>query len=187
MSLNSSSYYLAARLEGELLEKALMLQEYLATRYNLYQKPYPPLHVTVGVIFPQSKNGLSKAAELLKSTVKNYLPFDIRAISINCFDSPYKSVNLLIEENHTLRSLSAEIYKVLQENNIEARPFDNWDYHISLANTFYAVREWTYQEFREAVSLLRTEEIYQKCNVSKIELWDPIFPPLKVLATYCSP
>lgn len=186
MLLNPSAYYLAARLEGELLEKALMLQEYLATRYSLYQKPYPPLHVTVGVILPQNKKSLSKAVELLKSTVENYLPFDIRAISINCFDRPYKSVNLLIEKNHKLSSLSAEVYQVMQENNIEARPFNNWDYHISLANTYYAAREWTYQEFREAVSLLRSEEINHKCTISKIELWDPIFPPLKVLAAYNS-
>ena len=180
----TNTYYLVVLLEGELLKKAAELQNLLATRYNLYKGPYPPLHVTVGVIAPENETELAKTTSLLKPCMEKHLPFIIRSTGIGCFDSPYKSVNMLINKNESISALSAEVYKTMVSNSIDARSFENWDYHVSLANTFYASREWSYKEFQEAASLLAGEKFDLKCTVSTAQLWDPNFPPLRVLAAY---
>jgi hypothetical protein len=51
---------------------------------------------------------------------------------------------------------------------------DSWDLHISLANTNYAIREWSKNEYAAACSTAKKNGFYKLATIDRIELWKPI-------------
>lgn len=176
-------YYLVAIPEGEIADRAKALQKELSTLYGIYREPYPPLHITVGVItFPARE--LYSIQTKLQNTVIPYLPLKLSTLGESCFPDPHKSINLSIERTGELVELSSKVIALVNEAGFSADSFENWDYHISLVNCNYATREWTEEEYEEACRRLRRERLVLTGAARRLELWDPAFPPLKVLATF---
>jgi len=177
-------YYLAALPEERVLETALNLQQKFSKKYRVYQEPFPPLHVTVGILYIPREQGLKEAVNLLEPILTPQLPFRLSVKGTSCFPPPYKSVNLQVTSSRKLRRLSRQAMKALEPAGIQCHPMEAWDYHISLVNTVFAAREWTEEEYLEACRLLREKKIRLACQVRRIQLWSPEFPPLKVQADF---
>ena len=99
-------------------------------------------------------------------------------VSVNgaiCFDPPHKSVNLKIDDQGYIIRLAKKINSKLTETGFAVREnIDNWDLHISLANTNYAAREWSVPEFNAACDATKQKDIKTLLKIDRIELWKPI-------------
>lgn len=179
--MDMEKYYLVALPEKRVLERALELQEEFSKRYGVYEHPFPPLHLTVGILYvPQADVG-EVAIKLLDPLISRLLPFRLGVKGISCFPPPYKSVNLRVTPSKKLRQISRQTVKTMELAGIKCHPMEGWDYHISLVNTSFAAREWSEAEYLEACRLLGKERINLGCQVKSIQLWSPEFPPLRVM------
>ncbi len=185
MDRQSARYYLVAIPEGELAARAEALQKEFSLRYGVYREPYPPLHVTVAVIdlLPAE---LSRIKPKLAETIKPFLPLQLIALGESCFPEPYKSINISIEHTAELIRLSTAVINLVTGLGYNAVSFDGWDYHISLVNCNFAAREWSEEEFEEACRRLSQEQLSLSGAARRLELWEPLFPPLKVVAAFNS-
>lgn len=183
MQKSNDRYYLAAIPEGAVLEAGLALQQELARRYPIYRRPYPPLHVTVGVFCCPGKR-LDPLYPHLERVVPPFLPLELAVEGAVCFPAPYHSINLGIRRTVALAQLSEAARQAAASAGFAAQPFADWDYHISLLNSHYARRELTEEEYREACRLMEEREIRPQSAAHRVELWDPAFPPLTVLARF---
>lgn len=174
-------YYLVAILEDRVLLRGLALQEEFSKRYGVYEHPFPPLHLTVGILYIPREDARERAIELLHPLLTRFLPFRLTVKGRSCFPPPYKSVNLRVTPSKKLRQISRQIVRTLEPAGITCHPMDGWDYHISLVNTVFAAREWNEAEYLEACELLGKEKINLACQVRSIQLWKPEFPPLQVI------
>jgi len=182
LSINSNScksradgqyprYYLAAIPEGEMEMKALALQKEFST------------HITVGILaFPSDQ--FERLRSGLAAAVIAYLPLKLATLGESCFPEPYKSINLSIERTRELAGLSAKVFELVEGLGFTAESFEGWDYHISLVNGNYAAREWTKAEYEDACRRLSRERLALTGTARRLELWNPQFPPLKVLASF---
>lgn len=176
-------YYLVAIPDGELAVKAKALQEEISELYKVYREPFPPLHLTVAVIaFPPA--ALVNITEQLAGFAKDFLPLKLSTLGAGCFPDPYKSIHLSVERTDELVRLSSTVFALLTGIGYSADSFNSWDYHISLVNRNYAAREWTEAEFEEACLHLSREQLVLTGTAKRLELWDPAFPPLNVLASF---
>jgi hypothetical protein len=118
---------------------------------------------------------MAKLDEVLMKIIKPYKRFKVEVSDVICFDEPYKSVNLKIESKGYIRRLVRTINDTLKANGFEVREnINNWDLHISLANTNYAIREWSKNEYAAACSATKKDGFYKLATIDKIELWKPI-------------
>ena len=178
-----AKYYLVAIPEGKIAEKGEALQKEFSALYRIYCEPYPPLHITVAVLsFPLE--ALAQIETNLAEAIKSRLPLKLLTLGESCFPDPYKSINLSIERSRELVNLSTRVIELITDAGFIAESFDGWDYHISLVNRNYAAREWTEAEFEDACRRLRKERLVLTGTAHRLELWDPQFPPLKVLASF---
>jgi 2'-5' RNA ligase len=177
------NYYLVAILEGAIAARGEALQKEFSRRYRVYREPYPPLHLTVGVLsFPTDR--LAPLREILAGIIVPFLPLALRTLGESCFPAPFKSINLSVENTRPLAGLSERVARAVTSAGYEAEAFENWDYHISLVNCNYAAREWSEAEYQEACRRLARENLVLTGQSRRLELWDPAFPPLKILAAF---
>jgi hypothetical protein len=179
--MDVDKYYLVALPENKVLQRALEIQEEFSKRYGVYEHPFPPLHLTVGILYISDEKTREAAIQLLNPLLTRFLPFRLGVKGRSCFPPPYKSVNLRVTPSKKLRQISWQTVKTLEQAGIKCHPMDGWDYHISLVNTVFAAREWSEAEYLEACQLLGKEKISLGCHVRSIQLWSPQFPPLHVL------
>ncbi len=179
-------YYLVALPEKKVLKRGLELQSEFSSRYGVYERPFPPLHMTLGIIYIQNQEEIQQVLTLLHPLLTSFLPFKLTVEGVSCFPPPYKSVNLRVRPTKKLRHMSKTIHRRLASFNISAHPMKEWDYHISLVNTVFANREWTEKEFSEACKTLVEIDLRLACFVKTIELWNPEFPPLNVIDRFTS-
>ena len=183
MNDQPDKYYLVAIPDGDIAVRGAALQEGFSRSYGVYSDPYPPLHLTVGVLsFPPGS--LEKVKAAMAGAIIPFLPLTLLSLGESCFPAPFKSINLSIERSATLVELSARVHRAVTGAGYGAESFEHWDYHISLVNCNYAAREWSEAEFREACRLLARENLVLTGSARRLELWEPSFPPLKILASF---
>ncbi|MTK14083.1 MAG: 2'-5' RNA ligase family protein [Clostridiaceae bacterium] len=79
-----------------------------------------------------------------------------------------------------LNKIVSDILKPYKKFKVEingAMCFDppyKWDLHVSLANTNYAIREWSSKEYVAACDTAKKENIHKMAKIDRIELWKPI-------------
>lgn len=164
-------YYLVALFDDDSYKEIEQIQKSICKKYKLY-KNLPTLHVTLEVI---GDPNIDKLDEVLTKILKAYKKFKIEVSDVICFDEPYKSVNLRVESKGYINRLARVINDTLKLHGFEVREnIVNWDLHISLANTNYAIREWSKNEYAAACSTTKREGFYKLATVNKVELWKPI-------------
>lgn len=167
-------YYLVGLFDKLSYEYVASIQKSLCSKYNLYRTDtnLPKLHVTLEVI---TNPNITNLDVLLKGILKDYSKFEVKLNGVICFDPPYKSVNLNINNKGTLYELSKSINSILNSNGFAVREnIQNWNLHISLANTTFADREWSNNEYLAACNLAKDENFQRTITISTIELWKPI-------------
>ena len=59
-------------------------------------------------------------------------------------------------------------------------------YLVAIPEGELAAREWTEEEFEDACRRLSQEQLSLSGTAHRLELWEPLFPPLKVVAVFNS-
>ena len=167
-------YYLVALVDKDSYKHIEAMQKSLCKKYNLYADDtnLPMLHITLEIITNPDVEALDIS---LKNILKDYTKFEVELNGVICFDHPYKSVNLNIYNKGTIYELSKKINLILRPQGFKAREnIENWNLHISLANTNFADREWSNSEYLDACNLAKTENFSEIITVDTIELWKPV-------------
>jgi len=167
-------YYLVGLIDKDSYEYIESLQKSICTKYNLFSSNtnLPKLHITLEVITNPNLDDLDIS---LKDIIKDYTKFEVELNGVICFDPPYKSVNLNIKNEGTVYKLSKSINYILNSQSFKVREnIENWNMHISLANTNFADREWPNSEYLAACHLAKDEKISRTITINSVELWKPI-------------
>jgi 2'-5' RNA ligase len=164
-------YYLVALFDEDSYKEIEIIQKNICKKHKLY-KILPVLHITLEIV---GDPDMEKLDEVLKKILKTYKKFKVEVSDVICFDAPYKSVNLKIENKGYINRLARIINDTLRLHGFEVREnIENWDLHVSLANTNYAVREWSKQEYAAACNSAKNDGFYKLATIDRIELWKPI-------------
>ena len=117
------------------------IQKSICSKYNLYKADtnLPKLHITLEIITNPNICDLDVS---LKDILKNYSKFQVELNGVICFDPPYKSVNLNINNTGTIYELSKKLNSILGSKGFNVREhIENCNIHISIANTTFAYIE----------------------------------------------
>ncbi|MBU3100958.1 MULTISPECIES: 2'-5' RNA ligase family protein [Clostridium] len=150
------------------------MQKSLCNKYNLYKPDtnLPKLHITLEII---TNPNLCDLDVSLKKILKDYTKFEVELNGVICFDPPFKSVNLNIDNKGTIYDLSKNINFILNTQGFAVREhIEDWNLHISLANTTFADREWSNNEYLAACNLAKDENFQRTITINAVELWKPI-------------
>lgn len=164
-------YYLVALFDQDSYSSMERIQKNICKKYKIY-KNIPTLHITLETI---EDPDIDKLTKIISDVLKPYKKFKVETNGVICFDPPYKSVNLKIESKGYIARLTRNINDTLKLHGFNVREnIDNWDLHVSLANTNYAIKEWSSKEYIAACDLAKKDGFYKLAKIEKIELWKPI-------------
>lgn len=164
-------YYLVALFDNNSYAHMESIQKGICQKYKLY-KNIPMLHITLETI---EDPDVDKLTQVINDIIKPYKPFKVQTNGVICFDAPYKSVNLKIESKGYITRLARKFNDTLKANGFKVREnIDRWDLHVSLANTNYAIREWSNKEYLAACSQAKRDGFTGLPKVDRIEIWKPI-------------
>ncbi|MCM8709633.1 AKAP7 2'5' RNA ligase-like domain-containing protein [Clostridium sp. SYSU_GA19001] len=164
-------YYLVALFDTESYAAIETIQKNICRKYKIY-KNVPMLHIPLETIEDPDIDKLSK---ILTDMLKPYKKFKVETNGIICFDPPYKSVNLKIETKGYIARLARTINDTLKLHGFNVKDnINNWDLHVSLANTNYAVKDWSAKEYAAACSCAKKDGFYRLAKIEKIELWKSV-------------
>lgn len=167
-------YYLVGLFDSDSYKYVESLQKTLCEKYNLYNSgtKLPMLHITLEIITDPHLVDLDIS---LKNILVDYTQFQVELNGVICFEPPFKSVNLNINNSGTIYELSKKINSVLNMQGFNVREhIENWNLHISLANTTFADREWSDSEYLAACNIAKDEKFSKTITVHSVELWKPI-------------
>ena len=164
-------YYLVALFDKNSYSYIEDIQKNICKKYKIY-KNMPMLHITLEII---GDPDIEKLNKILSDMLKPYKKFKVEINGAICFDPPYKSVNLKIENKGYIIRLARQINETLKLHGFDVREnIDGWDLHVALANTNYAIREWSAKEYVAACESTKKEHIHKMAKIDRIELWKPI-------------
>ncbi|EGT3617498.1 2'-5' RNA ligase family protein [Clostridium perfringens] len=165
-------YYLVALFDKDSYALIKPMQESISNEYKLY-KNLPMLHITLAVI---EDPDMDKLNDVIKNTLKSYKKFKVCLNGVICFGSPYKSVNLKVDESiGKIKEISRLLYKNLTKEGftLTSNP-DTWHLHVSLANPYFAQRVWGEDEFESACIKLENYGFNKDLLIDEIQFWRPI-------------
>ncbi|MCH3965594.1 MAG: 2'-5' RNA ligase family protein [Clostridium sp.] len=164
-------YYLVALFDRNSYSYIERIQRNMCRKYRLY-KHMPVLHITLSVIDNPDVDKLDKIVSKLLNPYKN---FKVEINGAICFEPPYKSVNLKIEKKGYIMRLARQLNDLLIMHKFNVvENIEKWDLHVSLANTNYAIREWSSKEYSAACETAKRENIHRMATIDRIALWKPI-------------
>ncbi|ACB85438.1 2'-5' RNA ligase family protein [Natranaerobius thermophilus] len=170
--------FLVAIPRGRLLSVASSIQRKLNEIFDIYDEKLPPLHVTIDHLTINNQDEYDKAVQIIENICHSKPPFNLQVNGFSFFGPPHKSINLYVEKTTQLQDLSLEIHEALEQEGLSSRPiYNEWEYHISLINTTFALREWSETEFTKAKELVKEWNVNMSCKVEWLELWKPKFQP----------
>ncbi|MGV8984070.1 2'-5' RNA ligase family protein [Clostridium sp.] len=167
-------YYLVGLFDEDSYKCIELLQKSICEKYSLYRPTtdLPKLHITLEIITDPDIQNLDAC---LKNILLDYAEFEVELAGVICFDPPFKSVNLNIQNKGTVYELSKNINSILNSKGFTVREhIENWNLHISLANTNFSDREWSDSEYLAACTLAKDENFSKTIRVNSVELWKPI-------------
>ncbi|MCI1944621.1 2'-5' RNA ligase family protein [Clostridium luticellarii] len=164
-------YYLVALFDRDSYSYIERIQKNICRKYRLY-KNMPVLHITLEVV---ENPDIDKLWKIVSEIVNPYKKFRAKINGTICFEPPYKSVNLKVEHKGYIIRLARQINDKLKLYKFDVRKdIENWDLHISLANTNYAMREWSSKEYAAACESVKREGVNKMVRIDRIALWKPI-------------
>lgn len=167
------NYYLVALLDEDSYEKIESLQKNISKRYKIY-KNLPKLHIKLEVIKDPDLDLLSQT---VNDVIGRYKKFRAEVNGNICFQPPYKSINLLVEKKGYIGRLSRVINEKLKNNGFQVRDNEeDWDLHISLANTNFARKELPRTEYSITNERSIRDDYSRLVRIEKLEIWKPVNP-----------
>lgn len=167
-------YYLVALLDDSSYKYIEEIQKEICYNYKLFDKndKLPKLHITIEVIHDPDMDMLIKS---LKNILKKYSSFEAKSDGVICFDPPYKSVNLKIRDYGRILKLSKDINHILKKEKFNVREnIENYDLHISLANSYFSNKQWSDFEYASACSFAKNNDKDFIIKINELQLWKPV-------------
>lgn len=165
-------YYVVGLLDIDSYNYIEEIQKSLSKKYHLYTD-LPTLHVTLEVI--ESPDNINNLCTIVESILAEFKSFSVQIDGAICFNPPFKSVNLKIQNKDTIRRLVYKLNYTLKQNGFSVREnISDWDLHISLANTNFSLRKWTEEEYNEACIFVTENNYKILSKINKVEIWKPI-------------
>lgn len=164
-------YYLVALFDKDSYSYIEHIQKNICRKYRLY-KNTPPLHITLEVV---ENPDIEKFAKIVSDILSPYKKFKVKMNKAICFNPPYKSINLKVENKGYIIRLARQINETLKLYKFNVRENgDNYDLHTTLVNTNYVIKELTSKEYVSACNNDKKDEIYKMAQIDRIALWKPI-------------
>jgi 2'-5' RNA ligase len=164
-------YYLVALFDDNSYKEIEEIQKSICKKYKIY-KNLPVLHITLEVV---GDPDMDKLDQIVSKILRPYKKFKVEVSDVICFDEPYKSVNLKVENKGYINRLARLLNETLKLHGFDVRDtIEDWDLHVSLANTNYAIREWSKREYTSACNTAKRNGFYKLATVDRVELWKPI-------------
>lgn len=164
-------YYLVGLFDENSYLEMEKIQKSICEKYKIY-RDIPKLHVTLEVV---DDPDFDKLDSIMVDILKHFRKFRVETNGVICFDPPYKSVNLKIEEKGYIARLVRKINETLKNNGFRVRPnIEGWDLHVSLANTNFSIKEWSSREYMNACNTAKKDGFYNLSKIDRVELWKPI-------------
>lgn len=164
-------YYLVALFDKQSHSYIEDMQKSICRKYKIY-KNMPAIHITLDII---GDPDIEKLSKVVSDILKPYKKFKVEVNGAICFDPPYKSVNLKVENKGYIIRLARHINDILKLHGFDVRDnADNLNLHILLANTNYAARELSSKEYIAACDIAKKENTHRMAKIDRIELWKSI-------------
>ncbi|GAA0120946.1 MULTISPECIES: 2'-5' RNA ligase family protein [Clostridium] len=169
------TYYLVAVLDDSSYNCIERIQKEICYNYKLFDKKdkLPKLHITIETI---DDPDLDKLIKLLSDILKGYSSFKVKSDGVICFDPPFKSVNLKIQDCDKALKLSKDINYILKKEKFKVRE-DIKDYalHISLANSYFSNKQWSDFEYASACNFAKENNNENFIiTINELQLWKPV-------------
>jgi len=150
-------------------------QKKLSALYELYDKKYPELHVTLARLNYENIHEVTRFSAVLGNILPAMEPQTVEIQGIHCFGPPFKSVSLHVKTTPGLKNLSDTIISAGKQEGLSCEyPFETWEYHITIASPTFAKREWLESEYQQACILLKSLNINESFLMDHIQLWHPV-------------
>lgn len=164
-------YYLVALFDKDSYSYIEHIQKNICRKYRLY-KNIPPLHITLGAV---ENPDIDKFTKIVSDILKPYKKFKVKVNEAICFNPPYKSINLKVENRGYVIRLARQINETLKLYKFDVRENGNdCDLHTVLANANYFIKELSSKEYVSACNNGKKDEIYKMARIDRIALWKPI-------------
>lgn len=161
-------YYLVALFDNESYDFMEEVQKNLCRKYKVNRNT-PVFHITLEVV---GNPDIDKLAKVINDIIKPYKKFKVQINGAICFNPPYKSVKLKVEDKGYIARLIRNINDTLKLYGFEVREsIHEWDYHVNLASTNVALKEWNINEYSAAFESAKKENVFKMARVDRIELW----------------
>ncbi|MDD3223190.1 MAG: 2'-5' RNA ligase family protein [Clostridium sp.] len=164
-------YYLVALFDRDSCSFIENIQKDVCRKYKLHKK-LSELHITIEII---NNPDIDKLDKIVSEIIKPYKEFKAYANGVVCFDSSYKSINFKIENKGYLVMIAKKINDRLKLSGFDIKEnAANSDLHISIANTNYASRKWSSNEYKTIIENIEKILPEKMIKIDRFELWKSI-------------
>lgn len=161
-------YYLVALFDNDSLKDIERLQRSISKKYrnNRNQSAY---HITLDVI---GETDIEKIDKIINKILKPYKRFKVEINNAICFEEPFKTINLQVENKGYISRLARMINDTLKLHGINARAsIQDWNLHVSLNSSSFPLKELTKNEYEAAYNKAKIINFYKLATIDRIELW----------------
>ncbi|GAB6098547.1 hypothetical protein JCM16358_04260 [Halanaerocella petrolearia] len=160
------------------LTPALRLQESIAEKYNLYSDDnYPELHITLNRI---NKENLPLAQKIISNIINTVDKVQITIDNLKCFKMDNNYIVLNVNETKSLTDLADALNARLNQVGISTiNDYNNWKFHITLVNNFFATNPMPKSELKKLCFALDGIPKPISTTAKAVEIWRPTLDPIK--------
>lgn len=159
-------YYLVALFDRDSCSFVENIQKDICKKYKLYKK-LPALHITIEVI---NNPDIDKLDKIVSEIIKPYKKFKVYINGMVSFDSSCKSVNLEVENKGYVAMIGKKVHDRLKISGFDLKENFN-NLHVSIANTNYASRRWSCDEYKTVVENTKKLHPEKMAKIERFELW----------------
>lgn len=164
-------YYIVALFDRESNAKMEMAQKKLCQKYKLY-KNNPMLHIVLETIEDPDIDKLNK---VIQDILKPYKRFKVETNGTVCFDPPLRSINLKVENKGYIVRFARQFNETLKLHGFNVKQnVESFDLHVTLANSNYAIKEWSGNEHVAACSDTKKDGFFRMSIIDRVEVWKVI-------------
>lgn len=159
--------------EHPTVKLAQQFQEAVNRKYGIY-RVLPSLHITLESIYVSDDADIDTAVRVVGEVCQDLQPFPITIHGFACFGPPYKSVQLHVIKTQPLAELYERLHRQLKEAGLKVMEYpDGVRFHMTVASTCFAEREWSFEEYSQACEELKSLPVHSGFLLKHLEIWYP--------------
>lgn len=174
----TESFLLVAIPSGSVRALAGYLRTNIQQRYPIYGSVAPPFHFAIELVRPVNSEEMRLAIQTIQSVTVILPPCELTVRGYHFFGFPCLAICLAVERSSVVEHLSRTLFDELSSQGIRVRDsYDKWEFHITVASIYGAIRPWSEAEFREATKWVSEIQAEASCVVEELYLWGAQYDP----------